>query len=651
MIFLPLVAILGYSFAISRRLRWPVEVALFSVVCSLMVWLFAAALVGLLEVAAWALLCGGLVLLATEGWHGRARRWITPGLFAVIAVTLLHWIRLRGASTWSWDDFSHWMLQGKVIALSHALPAKDDPVVFKDYPAGAALFRYFMNLGSSFNEGHAITAQGLITLAAIGTVLQDAKWSQWPGALALFVIGYLSVYLLGDGFNTVLVDQALGSVFGATLAVYFLAPADRASSVWRAAAGIAALPLLKPIGFHLAVLATAIILLDQMIRWAAIRKFRVQLSPEDHRSYKRHLAVAGLIVTLPFITLAGWQHYAGQVQDRPTFDGRPSASQVFRIFSPQATDRDRATIGAFASAFSNESATIIDQLPNLQAIIDSSPALQRLKLATTNPPQLVPIPTMQWVIILALAGVGICMVQSTGMRMRSLSLQFCLVFGFGFYAFGHLLVYLFAFSEHEGRTVASFGRYMRTYFLGWSIVLSALIALACRDGTWRRPLQIATVIMSLMALAFLPSRAMKLLLEPAPPMIPQRAELQAPLELIKRHVAAGTRVYAVFQNTNGFELWITKYELAPVGSNVDCWSIGRPYGAGDVWTCDLTATELRKRLLGYDYLYLGRVDERFWERFAEAFPGVALSRNALLFELQTMPDGERRPVTVLRFDG
>lgn len=642
MIHFSLLAILGYALALSRSARWSAEAALFFVVCLLMVALFWAGYFEVLHVAAWIILAGGLVALLAalipRSFEQPLRASLTPGLALVVVIAVVHWLSVGGMYVSSWDEFSHWALQGKVIALTHALPAKDSAVVFKDYPPAAALFQYFATLRSQFAESDAIAAQGFITLSAVATTLQRFSWRQLPAASIVLAIGYGLVYLLGQGFNSLLIDQPLGAVFGATLIVFFTAPRGTRWTIALIIPGLLVLPLMKAIGLHLSLLAAGIVALGTFVNRAATSR---TANAETRSSWWSLLVAAGLsaLLLLPLASKVGWDQYKRRIEAAESFNARPSFGQFLDSFSAsRATERDRATIGAFKRALVSESATIVDELPLIQRLLDEFPSLQRLELARTNPPQLLPITTMQWFLLFTLLAIPLTVVQSDrGGRRLAFVLQVGLALGFVVYAFGHLVGYLYSFSEYEGTRVASFSRYMRTYLLGWSLGLLSLLAVAMIEGRFRWAAIAIGCVLAVLSIAFMPARGVQFFERPAG-MIPQRASLLPQLDAIGAHPARKSGVYIVFQNTNGFEHWIAKYELAPIRTNLDCWSVGSSYGRDDAWTCDISAEQLSSRLREYGLLYLGKVDDEFRGRFGSLFRGGP-ARDSFLFEIHKLENG------------
>ena len=68
--------------------------------------------------------------------------------------------------------------------------------------------------------------------------------------------------------------------------------------------------------------------------------------------------------------------------------------------------------------------------------------------------------------------------------------------------------------------------------------------------------------------------------------------------LIKKHSAENSHIYFIWQGSNGTENTIFNYGIMPRDNNRGCWSVGEPYGDGDVWTCKMTSLEFEQSLMG-----------------------------------------------------
>jgi hypothetical protein len=82
-----------------------------------------------------------------------------------------------------------------------------------------------------------------------------------------------------------------------------------------------------------------------------------------------------------------------------------------------------------------------------------------------------------------------------------------------------------------------------------------------------------------------------------------------------------SRLYTIWQDTNGQDYHQFTYNILPVKSNIRCWSIGRNYGHHDSWTCPKDLAVWSKELASYDYVFLGKIDKQFIAQFSELFEG------------------------------
>jgi hypothetical protein len=112
-----------------------------------------------------------------------------------------------------------------------------------------------------------------------------------------------------------------------------------------------------------------------------------------------------------------------------------------------------------------------------------------------------------------------------------------------------------------------------------------------------------------------------------------RDTLRDEWDFVRSHVPTDKRIYIINQHTDGFEVFLAGYELAPRRRNPWGWSIGKPYSPADTWTIGLTCDEFRAQLAGYDYLYLASTDARFWTDYGRAFAPADRDGSVFLFEI------------------
>jgi hypothetical protein len=96
-----------------------------------------------------------------------------------------------------------------------------------------------------------------------------------------------------------------------------------------------------------------------------------------------------------------------------------------------------------------------------------------------------------------------------------------------------------------------------------------------------------------------------------------RRDTEAFAAQVKRHIKNGQSVYFVAQNSNGLERGMFYYAMLPYSTHTGwCWSFGKKYYDGDVWTCDKNIAELVQE---HDYLALYHADQQFWDVAGDLF--------------------------------
>jgi hypothetical protein len=96
-----------------------------------------------------------------------------------------------------------------------------------------------------------------------------------------------------------------------------------------------------------------------------------------------------------------------------------------------------------------------------------------------------------------------------------------------------------------------------------------------------------------------------------------RRDTEAFAGQVKRHIKTGEKAYFIAQNSNGLERTMFYYAMLPYTISTGwCWSFGKKYYEGDVWTCDKNILEL---VHSYDYLALYYADAQFWHLAGDLF--------------------------------
>jgi hypothetical protein len=178
--------------------------------------------------------------------------------------------------------------------------------------------------------------------------------------------------------------------------------------------------------------------------------------------------------------------------------------------------------------------------------------------------------------------------------------------------------YLVFFTEYEGTRLASFERYLSTYMLAVGLIAFAggMAVFDQKSSLIRSGYQlvVAAVVLSLAPAVFYTELKS---IQAVGSAVTIRRDTEAFAGQVKRHIKAGEKVYFVAQNSTGLERTMFYYAMLPYSTSTGwCWSFGKKYYEGDVWTCDKSLAELTQ---GYEYLALYYADAQFWQLAGELF--------------------------------
>lgn len=592
-----LLAILGYGLQINRLVKWSLESSLLFVCASLICLLYFSGLLGYLQIAAQAFLGIGVLLFLADvfsQWRsGVMAQSISPGVLFFVLSTIGLWILTRSECYSNFvfvDDFSHWGRVSKIIADNDRLAISTDAIWFQDYPPGMALFDYLFFQFSGFSENNAMFSHGIFIFAAFASL-----FSAIPKAVSRraffgvsFFIGSL-IYFFGTGLHTLSVDLIVGVVFGVALFGYLV---DRQNgelaSVARLVPLVMVLPLIKAIGILFSFVIAGVVVCDLLLKSASGReKFKLAFA-------------ALLLVASCVLTYVSWGVHIKNTGIPKTFNTEITFSEVVKAFNPaSATERQKTTIDNFARRVF---------LPHLESKY-----------------------TPYYWLALCLSFLWLMWYMGKGCKSWAEFAPFAVLFG-GFCAYLTVLLvlYMFSFGAYEGPRLASFDRYVNTYLIGAIIVLFG-VSLSQYSKT-KQGKTATTSLIIICLLVALPS--LKAVLRDVRHVIGgQQNEVvensSQYWQMIKEKTNPKSRIYLVWQGSDGTENTIFSYGIMPRGHNRGCWSVGEPYADGDVWTCRMTSSEFEQALVDYDYLLVAHADKKFEERFPSLFGSEGVQDGSL----------------------
>jgi hypothetical protein len=257
----------------------------------------------------------------------------------------------------------------------------------------------------------------------------------------------------------------------------------------------------------------------------------------------------------------------------------------------------------------------------------------------------VAIPQLQLIVLFAivLATVEWLVSKRMGRRFGLASLG-TVTIGAVAYTYGLLVLYLFRFGEYEAVRLASYERYLGTYWAGIALFI-ALVAIwlvaGSRSGQTVNGAKVKTegitelVVAGVVFVALFAVSPVQKLTEffasPHAYSSQVRAQFEPVLEQAKQAgIEPGDRVWIIAQHTTGFEYWVMRYSLMENETNSGTWSLGSKADENDVWTVEKSASEWAKELTDFDYVVILNTAGSFATEFGGLFENPAdLSSSAV----------------------
>lgn len=526
------------------------------------------------------------------------KTFITPGfILFIIGIPILYKLSSRIIFT-NWDEFSHWGLVVKAMNLKNALPGNDSMLTFLSYPTGTALLQYYMCRIFGQREGIIVFAQVLYVWAAAVSFTKGIKLKQIYFAFLILAAAFVGYVHFNISLWCIYVDGLLGLLLGSAFVVYYSEKRDT-SALLKTVPILMAVVLIKESGVFLSVLFCIFMLLDQLYLQKA---FPVETGEKKNSFFSRH-AVAlslGVAVLCIVMTNISWSLYLASM-------GIAGGQGLLNSFMQSAgTAANPGVIPAFINALPAKA-------------VGTSREYQFL----SSPLLLLGITVVPFILLTALT-------TDKSKKRRILLLTGFFIFFFLIYCIGLILIYMFKFSSFEGENLASFGRYLGTYFLMLYLVVNYLLIRGVADGLIRKAPKVLSIILSLLLIFYLtaltPKNALNFFVRTT--SNPLRSKINEQAAYIQSIIKPSERVYVIWEHTNGKEYGITKYEFYPVQVSRRAYSIGVPSGSADIWTRNFSAAEWSDMLKDYKYLFVGKTDDAFQTQYGSLFEKGTVSSNS-----------------------
>lgn len=522
----------------------------------------------------------------------------------VLGAYVCLYLKNSGRVFYQWDEFSHWGSVIRAIYTANTFHFNPNPLYFQDYPPGTALFSYFVLSIMGYSEGGAVFSYSIMLLAYCIPLLGLAAARGRLFLLIVFVVSLVLIRKLGHGWNTVLIDHVLSVTFAGLVTAYLLIRENN-SARWPLALLFVTIALAKHAGVSMGLAACGLMVMDSIV-------IALGTTRQGQSLRARCLSVTtaiwpwvlAILPSLILVMLWGWYvEVSGASRGYGRFGIVELLAQGLGCCS---TEREVTVVTKFSDHFFQ--------------LVGYSPVL----------------------LTVCFVGIGFfsALRANTAVLRQRQIMALLVMTGTGlFFTLVQLLFYLYAFNEYEALAIASFDRFLNTYYLAW--VLSSLGWLViswpketCRvekanDG-WRHKLLLCVAVMAALLLGLRIFSVNKIDDE----FRAQRQEIREWVNSVPIPRGINSSTYIVWQGSNGFEFWQTFYETLPRVTNKVCYSLGPKRYSDDIWTCPYNESQLRVELAGFDYVLIASGYGDLQAIYPNLFPnlGVGVKRAVMHVE-------------------
>ena len=521
-----------------------------------------------------------------------------PSSVAFVSLSLISLYKSKDWVLWAWDEFTHW---GHVVRIMYEYgalgPSTPTDYTAEEYPPAISLFQYFvMDFNFGWREGLLFWATHLIVISIIVSVLAKSSYKYLSEiALKLFV-GLAASSVFFDNFGTIYSDPVLALAFGFLIVVAI--QASYLNGSWAVVLALTAgfVTMTKPTGIYFAAAAILINIVATLFTAKLIpgRKMFLAFTPA---------LVAILTVGTCWTT---WRYYINSFST-----SNIETSETLRNGFNAMTNRDEV-ITNYVNAFFDR---------------------------YLNPSYSASLPSLYWAIICGIFFAIWAMLNERSIRKRNLAIGITLFLTTASYFFVILISYLTVFSPGEATNLASYERYIGTWFQG---IFFAILTLILSEFSLSRYFDtksdsedkpnslIIRRHVTLFLVAFLGLVSFSSIMNPINLLRTEQfkgSQFREPfIPMVKTIKAAkipdGSKVYIITQHTVGFEYYVLRYEMIGAQFGKNAFSIGAQNGESDIWTDPtMNAEKWSKTLREYDFVVLYITTESFNNEFSSLFEG------------------------------
>lgn len=595
---LPLTSLLGFAFFLKRIAKMPTAFTFFSSNAIVLLSLYIAGLGGFLSETANVLLVLGMLAMLycilTMFKKKAYCEYFTP-LNALFILSILFIFMINWNRTFIyWDEFSFWAFGPREIIRANALPTPENSTLsILSYLPGAPLFIYYFCRFDINREGLFYIAQSYLCISILLVFFRNDKWKSWKQILSLHIVLNIILHAFINSstspYTTLYVDSLLGLTFGAFL--YTAYHKNHKSSFNENLVLfllIAMMMLEKHIGIAFALIAIINLFINNLVEKVSVKKLIVEVG------------IYAVVISSIYFS---WKWYIEK-------------NEITRVFTSHEAF-------SWKSLFQSEKILMFYQ-NYLKAFF-----LKRLTSGSFLSLKFSPF----FLIVLFLVVIFInYFTNRKEYEKKWLYSNGTIFLGCTSYFLLLGYTYLYMFSDFERGLLASYERYVGTYFFGWALLIIPLTYNNSRHILNLKNKYIKRTYIVLIAIFLLNAKNLVRLtvrMEKKPNnMLPLVNDARnCAKELNKLLGGKPKKIFSVWQQSTGAQYFVFKMYISPhvVQREWVSWSFGKPYpyfetrNYNDVWTRNLSLADLKKQLAEFDYILLGNADENFWHHYGSLF--------------------------------
>lgn len=514
-----------------------------------------------------------------------------PSFILICAVYLLLGIINLGRSFHAWDDFMHWGPFVKESYRTMSLYNAEGSMieVHADYPPIISLYETFwVFLSGKYNESILFISLQFLQISFLFPFIDKIKWQKQKGyklkfaGLAIAMVLAPAIIALGDDyfFVTIMTDSLIAMLFAFGMASILLVKKIDIGLFGKLAISFAFLILVKQIA-----LAFIAICIASLI---------IKILCSKQKSKLKYIALSLSTIVLALVLNFAWTKRVenlgiqGQFQISSLVEG---TKNLVTTKGASLLPWQKETFVNFAKAYLYDKPIVL--------------GLSYFRL------------TIAFAIIAALFAI------KNKISRKEIVLQSVLiVLASVAYALLMALLYAFCFGEYEGPILASYDRYLGTFWFAIAMLGFCYLLKRFEANQLTKLPNLGIIAILIYILAASPT-SIALTLD----RTHDKNNYADDTNLLLSKLGEEDKVYIVSQGSNGVHNVKLKYHLMPIKTNPSFGSIFSfgPENSTDIWTHYLAPKDFKANFKDYGYLYLYGIDQYFIEQYGSQFDETPVS--------------------------